>query len=72
MGVRRIDTDLCNGCKICFNHCPMDVFRFDAKNKKAYINYPEDCQGCFLCEFECPTHAIRVVPIHERGVTRAW
>ena len=72
MGVRRIDPKLCNGCKICFNHCPLDVFRFDEKNKKAYINYLEDCQSCFLCEIECPTQAILCVPVHERGVTRAW
>lgn len=72
MGVRRIDEDLCSGCKRCFNYCPMDVFRFDEENKKAYINYVEDCQGCFLCAVECPEGAITCIPIFERGITEAW
>ncbi len=72
MGVRKINEELCNGCKTCFNYCPMDVFRFHEGNKKAYINYVEDCQGCFLCEVECPQGAITCVPIFERGITEAW
>lgn len=72
MGVRKIDVEACSGCKTCYDHCPMDVFRFDENKKKAYINYLRDCQGCFLCEIECPAGAITCVPIFERGVTRAW
>lgn len=72
MGVRRVDVEKCNGCKICYDHCPMDVFRFDEIMKKAYINYLKDCQGCFLCEIECPQDAITCVPVFERGMTKAW
>lgn len=72
MGVRRIEIDLCTGCGTCYDHCPMDVFRFDENNRKAYINYLRDCQSCFLCEIECPEGAITCVPVFERGITKAW
>lgn len=72
MGVREIDVDLCNGCGICVDHCPMDVFRMDDESEKAYIKYLRDCQGCFLCEQECPTEAIRCFPVYERRIPLPW
>jgi NAD-dependent dihydropyrimidine dehydrogenase PreA subunit len=64
MAVERIDLDLCNGCGICLDVCPPDVFRMDAEQGKAVIKYPEDCNPmlCALCELNCPTQAIYVTP----------
>jgi NAD-dependent dihydropyrimidine dehydrogenase PreA subunit len=72
MGVRRIEWELCDGCEICVDYCPMDVLRMDERTNKAYIKYLRDCQGCFLCERECPQEAIYCVPIRERRIPLAW
>lgn len=72
MGVRKIDLDLCNGCGICFERCPTDVFRWDDKTNKPYIMYLRDCQSCLLCERECPTDAVLVHPEYELRIPRAW
>lgn len=72
MGVRHIDVELCNGCGICVDVCPMDVLRMDEPSKKAYIKYIRDCQSCFLCESECAQDAIRCVALFERRMIFAW
>ena len=50
MGIRKIDLNLCNGCGMCIDACPMDVLRIDEVTKKPFIKYLRDCQSCFLCE----------------------
>ena len=60
MSIERIDFDLCNGCGICINSCPMDVIRMDVKRKKAVIQYPEDCMLCGWCFTDCPQDAVYV------------
>ena len=62
MGVKKIDEELCTGCGICFDICPMDVFRMDEEKEKAYIAYPKDCAVCYQCEQMCPVKAIYVSP----------
>lgn len=58
MGVRAINLELCNGCAICVEDCPTEIFKVDLNNKKAYIAYPEDCGECKLCPGLCPSGAI--------------
>ncbi len=72
MPIEKIDPDLCNGCKICVDSCPMDVIRFDEKTKKAYIKYQKDCVACYNCELDCPTKAIYVSPQRGTPVPPAW
>ena len=72
MGIRRIDYNLCNGCEICVEECPMDVLRMDEKIKKPFIKYLRDCQSCFLCEIDCPVEAIYVTPDRERRIPLPW
>lgn len=72
MGVRRIDSTLCNGCGTCVDICPMDVLRLDTSHKKAYIKYLRDCESCALCEQDCPKGAIEVVATYERRMPFAW
>jgi NAD-dependent dihydropyrimidine dehydrogenase PreA subunit len=72
MGIRRIDNNLCMGCGICVDHCPMDVIRVDKKTKKAFIKYIRDCQSCFLFERDCPRDAIYVSPDKERRIPLPW
>lgn len=68
----RIDRDLCNGCGICVNSCPMDVIRMDRNSKKAIAKYPEDCTLCDFCEIDCPQKAIYVIPEKYLPPLVAW
>ena len=72
MGIRKIDKNLCTGCEICIEKCPMDVIRMDEDTSKAFIAYLSDCQFCFLCERECPEGAIYVSPDRERRIPLPW
>jgi NAD-dependent dihydropyrimidine dehydrogenase PreA subunit len=60
--IRKLDWDTCNGCGICADICPTDVFRIDERTEKAVIRYPEECMTCFECENQCPVNAIEVDP----------
>ncbi len=59
MNTIKIDFDCCNGCKICYKACFVDVFRWDDENKRPVVAYPEDCASCNLCELNCPKNASR-------------
>ena len=72
MSIERIDPELCNGCGICVNICPMDVFRMDKKTNKAIIQYPEDCMLCEFCVLDCPTGAITVTPGKSSPLIVSW
>ncbi len=69
--VKRIDPNLCVGCRICTLCCPEDVLRFDEKKKIPVVQYPKDCMGCLFCGLFCPTDAISVNVIKGRKVPQA-
>ena len=61
-----INEELCKGCSICIEFCPMNVLKtLDHLNKKGYYPpYPaneDECAGCRLCELMCPEFAIFIV-----------
>ena len=72
MPIDRIDSDLCTGCKICDEGCPLDVIYMNEKTDKAYIRYPKDCIACYVCERFCPVNAIYVSPQRGRPIPHAW
>ena len=72
MSLEKIDHNLCTGCGICINSCPMDVIRMDEGKMKAIIKYPEDCMLCEFCSLDCPEHAITVSPEKYSQVIASW
>ncbi len=66
-----IDEERCNGCRICIEVCPCDVFRLESGERLARIAYPDDCQTCYTCELDCPRDAIRVGPTRKLRL-QAW
>ncbi|HEY78595.1 MAG TPA: ferredoxin family protein [Dehalococcoidia bacterium] len=72
MAIERINPDLCNGCRLCINSCPMDVIRLDEESNKAVCKYPEDCMCCYICELECPEDAIYVSPVRHVPLLVSW
>jgi len=66
-----IDEDLCKGCEICIEFCPLEVFENSEKlNRKGYyvpvVAREDDCNGCRLCDLLCPEFAI-IVTIENNG-----
>ena len=56
----QISPDLCNGCGVCIDICPCDVFRPHSETGRAEAKYEADCWYCGACEMDCPTQAIEV------------
>ena len=72
MTIERIDPELCNGCGICVNSCPLDVIRMDEASNKAVIRYLDECNCCDYCELDCPENAIYVSPERHSPLTVGW
>jgi NAD-dependent dihydropyrimidine dehydrogenase PreA subunit len=48
------DTGVCDGCNLCVNACPEDVFIPNAvKGGTPLIVYPEECYYCGVCVDDC-------------------
>ena len=53
-----IDEQICTGCNICVDRCPMDVFSpSPKKGKPPTIMYADECEFCGDCVEECPVAA---------------
>ena len=57
-----INPELCKGCKLCVRTCYEDVYRWDEKEKKPIVAYPEDCVMCLQCEMACSAKCLEVFP----------
>jgi len=60
-----IDPDLCKGCNLCVEFCPVGVYVKSDKTNKNGIHVPEPlhedkCIQCGLCTFLCPDQAITI------------
>jgi len=55
-----LDTDKCDGCRMCLYVCPHAVFMVE--NKKARIVARDACMECGACAQNCPENAISVRP----------
>lgn len=64
MSIERADLNLCIGCRMCIEVCPMDVFRYDEDLHKSVIAYPENCSLCGQCYIYCPTSSLQLSNIN--------
>jgi len=55
----QIDPDLCSGCGICVEKCPVDAIELN-DNDIAEVN-AEYCFGCGVCAHFCPENAITLL-----------
>lgn len=56
----KIDYRKCNGCKKCYDECPMDVFVWDEDMHMPVVAYEDECWHCGICWMSCPKRAIDV------------
>ena len=63
--ISQIKWEVCNGCGVCVDVCPMDVLRIDEAMQKAVVRYYESCMTCYNCEMECPLDCISVSPFRK-------
>ena len=57
-----IDEDLCIGCTLCIQACPVDAII--GSNKRMHTVIANECTGCELCLPPCPMDCIRLEPWH--------
>lgn len=56
-----IDEDLCIGCTLCIQACPVDAIVGAAKQMHTVV--PDLCTGCDLCVAPCPVDCIAMVDV---------
>ena len=65
-----IDEEICIGCTLCIQACPVDAILGAAKQMHTVI--ADECTGCDLCIPPCPVDCIYIVPIEETLETWTW
>jgi len=68
--VVRIDEQVCIGCTLCIQACPVDAILGSAKHMHTVIE--EECTGCDLCIPVCPVDCIHVEPVAPTLQTWIW
>ncbi len=58
--------DLCKGCGICIDLCPMKILKKSTRMTKKGVFAPEvvdptKCTACKICQYYCPDLAIFIV-----------
>lgn len=65
-----IDENLCIGCTLCIQACPVDAIVGAAKQMHTVV--AELCTGCELCVAPCPVDCIHMEPVKEDLATWKW
>ncbi|WP_133511263.1 electron transport complex subunit RsxB [Candidatus Thiosymbion oneisti] len=65
-----IDEQLCIGCTLCIQACPVDAILGAAKQMHTVI--ADECTGCELCVAPCPVACIEMVPVATDQRTWKW
>jgi electron transport complex protein RnfB len=65
-----IDEQVCIGCTLCIQACPVDAILGSAKHMHTVI--ASECTGCDLCIPPCPVDCIHVVNVEATLNTWKW
>ncbi|HEX5539917.1 MAG TPA: electron transport complex subunit RsxB, partial [Methylophilaceae bacterium] len=65
-----IDENICIGCTLCLQACPVDAILGAPKNMHTVI--ASECTGCELCVAPCPVDCISMQPIAETSDNLLW
>jgi electron transport complex protein RnfB len=65
-----INEQLCIGCTLCIQACPVDAIIGAPKHMHTVI--AKECTGCELCVPVCPIDCIRMMPIKAEVRTWKW
>ena len=68
--VVRIDEQVCIGCTLCIQACPVDAILGAAKQMHTVIT--DECTGCDLCIPPCPVECIHIVPLATNTGNWSW
>jgi electron transport complex protein RnfB len=68
--VAYIDENLCIGCTLCIQACPVDAIL--GASKQMHTILPELCTGCDLCVAPCPVDCISMAPVTMATGWDAW
>ena len=65
-----IDEQVCIGCTLCIQACPVDAILGAAKQMHTVIE--KECTGCDLCIPPCPVECIHIVPVKTSVLDWKW
>ncbi len=57
--VAEVESESCNGCRICMRACQFGAINYSAALRKVFIQ-ARDCYGCGICRAHCNKNAIRL------------
>ena len=65
-----IDEQVCIGCTLCIQACPVDAILGAAKQMHTVIE--KECTGCDLCIAPCPVDCINMIPVKQTIQDWTW